>query len=138
MYKEVLMIMDTCHAMSLYDAVKAPNLFLVGSSNHDENAYSNQFDKDLGTNLNDKFSYHFHEFLNGNMTKAKFTKDTKLSQFPEIFSFDLLESNLEVKSTSLNRKSEDLLLYEYLPLPEQYVNTDIHYYDLEDIKDIIY
>lgn len=40
MYKEVLMIMDTCHAMSLYDAVKAPNLFLVGSSNRDENAYS--------------------------------------------------------------------------------------------------
>ena len=73
------MIMDTCHAMSLYDAVKAPNLFLVGSSNHDENAYSHQFDKDLSTNLNDKFAFYFHEFINGRMGKAKFTKDTKLS-----------------------------------------------------------
>ena len=105
MYKEVLMIMDTCHAMSLYDAVKAPNLFLVGSSNHDENAYSNQFDKDLSTNLNDKFSYYFHEFINGRLGKARFTKDTRLSQFPEIFSFDMLESHLEVKSTSIERKS---------------------------------
>jgi glycosylphosphatidylinositol transamidase (GPIT) subunit GPI8 len=35
------MILDTCHAMSLYDAVKAPDLFLIGTSNRDENAYSN-------------------------------------------------------------------------------------------------
>jgi phosphatidylinositol glycan class K len=96
MYKEILMIMDTCHAMSLYDAVKTPNLFLVGSSNHDENAFSYQFDKDLSTNLNDKFSYYFHEFINGRMSNAKFTKDTRLSQFSEIFSFDLLDSHLEI------------------------------------------
>lgn len=73
LYKETLMIMDTCQAMSLYDAVNSPNLFLVGSSNREESAYSNQFDADMNTNLNDKFTFYFFEFLYGKLPQ-KFTK----------------------------------------------------------------
>ena len=73
LYKETLMIMDTCQAMSLYDAVNSPNLFLVGSSNRDESAYSHQFDSDLNTSLNDKFTFYFYEFLYGKLAQ-KFTK----------------------------------------------------------------
>ena len=39
-YKEVFMIIDTCEAMSLYDEVDAPNLFLVGTSVLGQSAWS--------------------------------------------------------------------------------------------------
>jgi phosphatidylinositol glycan class K len=40
MYKEVLMFIDTCQAMSLFEGIKAPNLFLVGTSPKGLSAYS--------------------------------------------------------------------------------------------------
>ena len=39
-YHSVLMLIDTCEAMSLYDKVSAPNLILVGSSPVGQSAYS--------------------------------------------------------------------------------------------------
>lgn len=41
MYRDVVMIMDTCQAMSLYDGIEAKDLFLMGSSSRNESAYSN-------------------------------------------------------------------------------------------------
>ena len=39
-YKEILMIIDTCEAMSLFDSIEAPNLILMGTSLHGKSAYS--------------------------------------------------------------------------------------------------
>lgn len=34
LYSEILLILDTCEAMSLLDQVDAPNILMVGSSVH--------------------------------------------------------------------------------------------------------
>lgn len=59
-YKEVFMIIDTCEAMSLYDEVDAPNLFLVGTSVLGQSAWSNQHDSSIANDLNDKFTFAFY------------------------------------------------------------------------------
>jgi len=44
LYKEILLILDTCEAFSLFDNVEAPGLIMVGTSTWKEHAYSHQPD----------------------------------------------------------------------------------------------
>ena len=99
LYNETVMIMDTCQAMSLYDAVDSPGLTLIGSSSRNESAYSHQYDVDINTSLNDKFTFYFYEFLAGTFEK-KFTETTRLSHLPRLFPRSMLDSNVELKVTT--------------------------------------
>ena len=123
MYKEVLMFIDTCQAMSLFDGIETPNLFLVGSSVHGQSAYSHQHDNEMNLDLNDKFTFAFMEFLKGEY--SRFTSKTKLSDFLSLFDFKKIGSDLRIKHTSEKRTPDDLLLYEYLPLPGSKVDTGL-------------
>ena len=75
----MVIMFDTCQAMSLFDNVEAPNIFLIGTSVIGQSAYSYQFDPDFNQDLNDRFSYYFfYEFLR-NLRRNKFTSQTKLT-----------------------------------------------------------
>mmetsp|Transcript_18441 Transcript_18441/g.31548 ORF Transcript_18441/g.31548 Transcript_18441/m.31548 type:complete len:132 (-) Transcript_18441:181-576(-) len=94
-YKEVLMMIDTCQAMSLFEQVETPNLFLLGTSIKDESAWSAQPDSSLNLDLNDKFSYHFlYKMLRGKNKEHQFTSQLKLSDLEVIFNFQKLNSHL--------------------------------------------
>ena len=101
--------------MSLFDQVEAPNLFLLGTSITGESAYSNQHDNELNLELNDKFTFAFYQFLNGEY--LKYTKKTRLSDFPDLFPFTKLDSHIKIKHTHPTKTPADLHLYEYIPLP---------------------
>ena len=60
LYEEILLVVDTCEAMSLFDQVNAPNIIMVGSSIHGQHALSYQNDGSLNSYLNDKFTYYFY------------------------------------------------------------------------------
>lgn len=87
-YKEVFMIIDTCEAMSLFDSVSAPNLILLGTSIHDQSAYSHQFRHDLNNFLNDYFTYYFYKYLD----EGHIGPDFKLSDFKSKFPISLITS----------------------------------------------
>jgi hypothetical protein len=40
----------------------------------------------------------------------------RISDFPKMFPFDKLDSDLRIKSTHATRKNEEILLNEYLPM----------------------
>ncbi|KNE62032.1 hypothetical protein AMAG_07290 [Allomyces macrogynus ATCC 38327] len=56
-YKEVLFMVDTCQANTLYSRISAPNVVAVGSSAKDESSYSHHMDMDLGVSVIDRFTY---------------------------------------------------------------------------------
>ncbi len=62
-YKEVLFIIDTCAAFSLFDAIESEGLVLIGSSDYGQDAYSYKESSALNVLLSDHFSYFFHSFL---------------------------------------------------------------------------
>ena len=136
MYKEVLFIIDTCQAMSLFDHVNAPNLFLLGTSKSGQSAYSHQHDHDMNMELNDKFSFAFFQFLNGEY--LKYTRKTTLGQFPELFPFTKLDSHLGIKYTHPTKTPADLHLYEYIPLPNTVIDgTQLYNLDEYDSANIL-
>ena len=116
-YKEILFFIDTCEAMSLFDQVNAPNMYLVGSSAHHQSAYSHEFDADIYQNLNDYWTHQMLLFFRGQHNSHKFTKKTNLGQFKDMFPYSLIKSDLGIKNTHPTKKLEEVFLYEFLPLP---------------------
>jgi len=64
LYKEAFVFLDTCEAASMFDDITAPNLFLLGTSKHGESAVSDMTDGNLNTNMQDKPTEKFSEWLN--------------------------------------------------------------------------
>ncbi len=84
LYSDVMLILDTCEAMSLFDNVEAPNIVMVGSSVTGEHALSDQMDTSLNTFVNDKFSRYFYDYL----TSKAFTRRTSAADFKKLFPYD--------------------------------------------------
>ena len=93
LYQEILLIADTCEAMSLFDQVNAQNIIMIGTSVHDQHAFSYQTDGQLNTYLNDRFTAFFYKFLNEksaqlsrthayNADSNKSLKPVKITEFP--------------------------------------------------------
>ncbi|KAK9800170.1 hypothetical protein WJX73_002685 [Symbiochloris irregularis] len=62
-YNQVLLIVDTCQAASLFSKVVVPNVFSIGSSKAGESSYSHFPDMQLGVAVVDRFSFFLFEFL---------------------------------------------------------------------------
>ena len=94
LYSDILLILDTCEAMSLLEQVNAPNVIMVGSSVAGQHAYSHLVDKTLNTYLNDKFSFYLYEFL----TSKSFNRKVKISDFMSLFPYSKIDSDLTIKN----------------------------------------
>ena len=83
--------------------------------------------------LNDKFTYYFKEFLDGNLAQ-KFTEKTTLDEFPKIFGKDKLKSEVTFKNNHSSRKLEDVFLQEYLPLPKTKIDQGTKFFNIDEVE----
>ncbi|CDW73443.1 gpi8p [Stylonychia lemnae] len=114
-YSEILLLLDTCEAMTLFDRVNAPNIMMVGTSVLGQHAYSHLIDSSLNTYISDKFSFFFHEFIR---TK-NFNRKVKISDFLNLFPYSKLDSDLQIKNTFKNKSPDQMFLYEFLPIDKE-------------------
>ncbi|KAG9138446.1 hypothetical protein Leryth_012734 [Lithospermum erythrorhizon] len=66
-FKELLIMVDTCQAATLFNQLSSPGVLAIGSSMKGENSYSHHLDSDVGVSVVDRFTYHtlaFFEKLN--------------------------------------------------------------------------
>eukprot|EP00040_Diaphanoeca_grandis_P021902 m.117114 g.117114 ORF g.117114 m.117114 type:complete len:376 (-) comp28555_c0_seq1:123-1250(-) len=62
-YKELLFIIDTCHAESLLDGIHSPNVIGIASSSRHEDSYSVDLSRDIGVHMVDAFTGRLLQFL---------------------------------------------------------------------------
>ncbi|EFA83807.1 phosphatidylinositol glycan [Heterostelium album PN500] len=62
-YNEILFMVDTCQANTLYKRFNSPNILAIGSSRLGENSYSHHSDPELGLTVIDRFTYYTLEFF---------------------------------------------------------------------------
>lgn len=55
-YNEILFMIDTCEANTMYSKFSSPNVLAVGSSRVGESSYANSTDHDIGVSLIDRFT----------------------------------------------------------------------------------
>ncbi|THU56104.1 hypothetical protein C4D60_Mb11t13740 [Musa balbisiana] len=66
-FKELLIMVDTCQAATLFSQLQSPGVLAIGSSMKSENSYSHHLDSDIGVSVVDRFTFYtlaFFEKLN--------------------------------------------------------------------------
>ncbi|KAG8425482.1 glycosylphosphatidylinositol anchor biosynthesis [Metarhizium acridum] len=62
-YHEILFMIDTCQANTMYSRLYSPNIIATGSSELDQSSYSHHADNDIGVAVIDRYTYYNLEFL---------------------------------------------------------------------------
>jgi phosphatidylinositol glycan class K len=58
-FGKALFIADTCQAFTLFDKITTPNVYALGTSLRDENAYAHHSDRELGLSVIERWSHGF-------------------------------------------------------------------------------
>ncbi|RKF79376.1 GPI-anchor transamidase [Golovinomyces cichoracearum] len=62
-YHELLFMIDTCQANTMYSKFYSPNIIATGSSEIDQSSYSHHADNDIGVAVIDRYTYYNLDFL---------------------------------------------------------------------------
>ncbi|KAL1901132.1 glycosylphosphatidylinositol anchor biosynthesis [Ceratocystis pirilliformis] len=62
-YHEILFMIDTCQANTMYSKLYSPNIIATGSSELDQSSYSHHADNDVGVAVIDRYTFYNLEFL---------------------------------------------------------------------------
>ena len=78
-YKQILFVADTCQAFTLADKLKTPNVYALGTSLKDQNAYAHHSDKDVGLSVIERWTYrmlqHYEKFATSSSTLQEIMVD---------------------------------------------------------------
>ncbi|UZO26079.1 glycosylphosphatidylinositol anchor biosynthesis [Rhizophagus irregularis] len=108
-YHEVLFMIDTCQANTMYSQIYSPNILATGSSELGENSYSHHMDTDIGVAVIDRFTYYNLEFLEKVDMQSKATlKDLFNSYNP-----NFIHSTPGVRSDLFSRPLDKVLVTDF-------------------------
>jgi len=94
-YNEMLFMIDTCQANTLYRQFYAPGVIATGSSEEDESSYSHHADNDVGVAVIDRWTYYVLEFLETQVTGP--TSDKTLGDLFDSYDVEKIHSRPGVR-----------------------------------------
>lgn len=109
-YHELLFIIDTCQANSMYSKIYSPDVIAVGSSEVGQNSYSHHTDADLGIALIDRFT----RFVLGYLDGIEKTSDQRLTDLFSAWDPQDLQSDPGVRTDLFtSRPVQDVKLTDF-------------------------
>ncbi|TKY73153.1 GPI-anchor transamidase [Spatholobus suberectus] len=101
-FKELLIMVDTCQASTLFSQLHSPGVLAIGSSMKGENSYSHHLDSDVGVSVVDRFTFYtlaFFERLNmydnASLSSLFNSYDPNLLMSTAYYRMDLYQCHLE-------------------------------------------
>lgn len=94
-YHEMLFMIDTCQANTMYTAFYTPNIIATGSSAKDQSSYSHHADQDVGVAVIDRWTYYNLEFLETRLNST--SADVRLGELFDFYTFDRVHSDAGVR-----------------------------------------
>ena len=84
-YNEMLFMIDTCQANTLYKHFYSPNIIATGSSEIDQSSYSHHADNDVGVAVIDRWTYYVLDYLESqvNSPTSKLTLGNLFDSYDE-------------------------------------------------------
>ncbi|KAJ1937488.1 glycosylphosphatidylinositol anchor biosynthesis [Linderina macrospora] len=98
-YHEILFMIDTCQANTMYSKFNSENILSIGSSKKGENSYSHFHDFDLGVSVIDRFTYYNLDFFESVDMSSKQT----LADLVHTYNTSLILSHPGVRSDMFAR-----------------------------------
>src|SRR3954462_3634899 len=94
-YNEILFMIDTCQANTMYSKLYSPNIIATGSSELDQSSYSHHADNDIGVAVIDRYTYYNLEFLE---TEVRDTSSKKtVGDLFDSYTYEKIHSNAGVR-----------------------------------------
>lgn len=125
-YKEILFMIDTCQANTLYNRFYSPNIVAVGSSEKDENSYSHHQSSIIGVAVIDRFTYYMLDFLEKNVKSISSTALLR-QLFDSLNPSSLLSHHRVRKDLLKDRKYNDLLISDFYGHVQPFEITEVRY-----------
>jgi GPI-anchor transamidase subunit K len=94
-YNEMLFMIDTCQANTLYRQFYAPGMIATGSSEEEESSYSHHADNDVGVAVIDRWTYYVLDFLETQVTGP--TSEKTLGDLFDSYDIGKIHSNPGVR-----------------------------------------
>nr|CAG4646316.1 EOG090X07K0 [Macrothrix elegans] len=108
-YHEMLFIVDTCQAASLYQKFYSPNVLAIGSSLVGEDSLSHHVDPAIGVYIIDRYTYYALEFLERVTPRSNHT----LGQFLKVCPKYLCLSTVGYRSDLFQRDPNKVLITDF-------------------------
>ncbi|TGZ84242.1 hypothetical protein EX30DRAFT_328090 [Ascodesmis nigricans] len=110
-YHQMLFMIDTCQANTMYSKFYSPNILATGSSKLDESSLSHHGDNDVGVAVIDRYTYYNLEFLENNVKNAS-SKHTMKDLF-DSYDIGKIHSTPGVRTDLFNRKLDEVLIMDF-------------------------
>ncbi|GAB7358699.1 hypothetical protein MBLNU230_g3928t1 [Neophaeotheca triangularis] len=94
-YHEMLFMIDTCQANTMYNQFYTPNIIGTGSSAKDQSSYSHHADQDVGVAVIDRWTYFNLEFLETRLNST--SSDVGLGELFDFYTFDRVHSDAGIR-----------------------------------------
>lgn len=108
-YNEILFIIDTCQASTMYERFRSPNIMAISSSRRGESSYSYHVDDDIGVAIIDRFTYALLNFLRD----VGMHSEKTVGEFMEDLDVGFLGSKPELRKDLFNRDPNAVKLIDF-------------------------
>lgn len=109
-YHEILFMIDTCQANTMYSQFYSPNILATGSSEIEENSYSHENDNDVGVSVIDSYTHFVLDFMEGINKTSQISMQDLFSAYDPV----KIRSHPGVRSDLFQRPLESVLITDFL------------------------
>ncbi|KAK2637894.1 hypothetical protein Ddye_025689 [Dipteronia dyeriana] len=122
-FKELLIMVDTCQAATLFSQLQSPGVLAIGSSKKGENSYSHHLDSDVGVSVVDRFTYYTLGFFE----KLNMYDNASLRSLFTSYNPNLLMSNAYYRTDLYQRYLEEAPVTTFFGSVMETIHTDSAY-----------
>lgn len=110
-YNQMLFMIDTCQANTMYSKFRSPNILATGSSKLDQSSYSHHADNDVGVAVIDRYTYYNLEYLETNVKNSS-SKHTMKDLF-DSYDTRKIHSDPGVRTDLFKRNLDEVLITDF-------------------------
>jgi len=129
-YKDILFMVDTCQANTLYKQFYSPNILAIGSSKLGENSYSHHSDADIGVSVIDRFTYYTLDY----MENVGLSSNSSIMDLFSSYSFEKIHSHAEWRTDLYRNTLDETLITDFFASVFTYVKPVNYSYPLGKVN----
>ncbi|KAF8392245.1 hypothetical protein HHK36_022587 [Tetracentron sinense] len=122
-FKELLIMVDTCQASTLFLQLHSPGVLAIGSSMKGENSYSHHLDSDVGVSVVDRFTFYTLAFFE----RLDMYNNASLSSLFSSYNPSMLMSTAYYRTDLYQRPLEGVPITNFFGSVMETVHTDSAY-----------
>ncbi|VFQ72044.1 unnamed protein product [Cuscuta campestris] len=129
-FKELLIMVDTCQAATLFSQLHSPGVLAIGSSMKGENSYSHHLDSDVGVSVIDRFTFYTLAFFE----RVNMFSNASLSSLFNSYKSSLLMSTAYYRTDLYPRQLEEVPVTNFFGSVMETIHTDSAYKALSTVR----